>query len=117
MILKLDELQVQMRRYKYSETGIVTRTALRIPTTEAEDPLRKLFVLLLAHAEEDLGYLFTEKRAGKPAAASVMGRALSKLLNDSVARALTVMKFTPPSLRSAAMSGAFACGVPLPVIS
>lgn len=108
-------VEVQLRRFKYAETGVVPRIALRIPVTGPQDDVAQLF-RPLASAAPPSGFLFPDCTRRKSAPASFLGRAMSALIAETGTIAPLGFKFIPRSLRSGGMSAAYATGLPLELV-
>lgn len=113
--IKEDVIEVQLRRFKYAETGVVPRIALRIPLTGPYDEIGQLFSRLVTSAPPS-GFIFPDCTRRKSAPASFLGRAMSALIAETGTIAPLGFKFTPRSLRSGGMSAAYATGLPLELV-
>ena len=104
---------VQMRRYKYAETGVIPRLAIRVPIHGQNEPIG-LLLHPLADAAAPSGYLFpgSGRAHVKPAPASLLAEAMSSALAATGALPPVGLKFTPRSLRSGSISSAYAVGLP-----
>lgn len=92
-----DAIDVQLRHFKYSETGLIPRLSLRIPTAtglNTADPVRILLERLTA-LESPSGLLFPGPR-GKPATARMLAVTIHNLLRDTNTLPPLGSKFTPP---------------------
>lgn len=109
------EVGVQLRRFKYSESGLVPLIALRIPVRGLEDPFSILFRRLTQAASPN-GFLFPSRARSQGATAQLMSNTVAASLADTGTLPPLGFKFTPRSLRSGGISAAYAAGVPLDII-
>lgn len=107
-------VELQLRTFKYAETGVVPRIALRVPVSSPVD-VRVSFCRLLQAAPPS-GYLFPDVSGRKPSPAALLNRAVHFLVAETQTVPPLGMKFTPRSLRIGGISAAYAAGVPMPVI-
>lgn len=108
-------IEITLRRFKYGETGVVPRIAIRVPIVDDADPVAALLRRLVAAAPASQ-FLFPGVRNDEPVLASLLNRITSSLIAQTGTVAPLGMKFTPRSLRSGGISSAFATGVPLELI-
>ena len=93
-----------MRKFKYAETGVVTRISFRIPLESERDPMC-LPLWALINGVEDTGFLFPGMYSiQNPISAAAVEQTVQLLLEETGARALLGMKFTKKSLRSGEIS-------------
>lgn len=94
-----------MRVFKYGESGISPRVALRISTLGASDPIRSLFVRILEiHNRTKRAHWFSTRDLQKETSAG---------LHDSRSVPPPGMKFMLRLLRSGGISAAYAVGTTL----
>ena len=108
---------VQMRRYKYAETEVVPRIAIRVPLHGQNEPIG-LLLHRLADAAAPSGYLFpgSGRAHVKSAPASLLADAVSSALAATGALLPVGLESTPRSLRIGVVSSAYAVGLPLDLI-
>lgn len=108
------EITVQLRVFKYGESGSAPRVALRIPVSSTgNDLIASLFTRLCRASRGPTSYLFAGIHA-LPLPASTLGASMLALVSRFPPPAGT--KWTARSLRSGGISAAYASGVDLPVI-
>jgi hypothetical protein len=99
-------VMLELRIFKYEESGSSPRVSLVIPTTGDDDPIRRLFLRLLActPVSSAAAFWFNHHDLVATTAAGLRGVA---------ARPIPGARFTPCSLRSGGITAAYAVGVPL----
>jgi hypothetical protein len=97
---------LELRVFKYGESGFHPRVSLLVPTAVACDPIRSLFLRLLASTPVSAAATpwFTYRDLVAATAAGLQGVS---------ARPPPGARFTPRSLRSGGITAAYAVGVPL----
>jgi hypothetical protein len=103
------EVALQLRIFKYGTSGVAPRVSLVIPTAGPGDPIRRLFVRLLADSRA-AGHSTTSTpwfQRGDLVAATAAG------LRGVAAQPPPGARFTPRSLRSGGITAAYSVGVPL----
>jgi hypothetical protein len=99
-------VSLELRVFKYGESGSSPRVSLLIPTTGDDDPIRRLFLRLLASSPA-VAFATPFFSYSDLVAATADG------LRGVAARPPPGTRFTPRSLRSGGITAAYAVGVPL----
>ena len=109
------EIALQLRHFKYSDTGVVLRIALRVPITNDADGIG-LLLRRLASAAPRSGQLFPDRTLRKAASAATLSRFVASALAETGTLAPPGLKFTPRSLRSSGISCAYVFGLLLELV-
>lgn len=112
-----DDITLQMRVFKYGETGFTPRIALRIPLGSGPETAGCIYTLIASLVRATTAphfWLFPSTTDSQPASAASVATALSLLTENAAPPPGS--QFTARSLRSGGISAAYAAGVPLLVI-
>ena len=105
-----DVLEIQVNKFKGSDSGMVPRMSLKIPLEGPDDPVRQLFDTLLIRRARCL-WLFGKSTSACLTRSDLNTAVTAALSRDGVKPPLGV-KFTPRSLRSGGLTAMHSIGVP-----